>query len=84
LLALYLVAFFVYLESPLVIVFLTSLNKGLTVTFPPTGLSAQWYVRLWDHIREASGVKPGLVTSLWTSVWLGASAMSGSACSSDI
>jgi putative spermidine/putrescine transport system permease protein len=53
------------------------LNEGLTVTFPPSGLSGRWYLVLWDQVREISGVKPGLVTSLWTSVWLAMSAVVG-------
>lgn len=77
LLGAYLVLFFIYLESPILIIFLTSLNKGLTVTFPPAGFSGRWYLLLWDYIRGVSGLKPGLVTSLWTSVWLGASVMTG-------
>ena len=77
LLGAYLLLFFLYLESPLLIIFLTSLNEGLTVTFPPAGLSTRWYTVLWDQVREVSGVKPGLVRSVWTSVWLGAGVMAG-------
>jgi putative spermidine/putrescine transport system permease protein len=77
LLTAYLILFYLYLESPILIIFMTSLNNALTVTFPPAGLSLRWYAVLWDYIREASGLKPGLVTSLWTSVWLGGSVMSG-------
>jgi putative spermidine/putrescine transport system permease protein len=71
LLTTYLVLFFLYLESPLLFVVLTSFNDGLTVTFPPTGFSLRWYGVLWDHVREVPGVKPGLLASLWTSLWLG-------------
>ena len=77
LLGAYLALFFLYLESPLLIIFLTSLNAGLTITFPPTGLSTRWYTVLWDIVREVSGMKPGLLGSLWTSVWLGACVMAG-------
>jgi putative spermidine/putrescine transport system permease protein len=52
-------------------------NQGLTVTFPPVGFSVRWYGVLWDYVNEASGLKPGLLVSLWTSVWLGASVMVG-------
>jgi len=78
LLAVYLIFFFLFLESPLVMILLTSMNKGFGVTFPPQGLSSQWYLRLWDEIRNIPGVKPDLVRATWTSAWLGVSAMGGS------
>lgn len=78
LLWLYLLLFFVFLESPLVIILLTSANKGFSVTFPPQGFSWQWYLRVWDEIQGASGVKPGLTQAVWTSVWLGLAVMTGS------
>jgi putative spermidine/putrescine transport system permease protein len=71
LMAAYLAAFFVYLESPLVVVVLASFNDGPSVTFPPDSLSLHWYAVLWDLVREAPDVKPGLVESIWTSIWLG-------------
>jgi putative spermidine/putrescine transport system permease protein len=77
LLTAYLVLFFVYLESPLVMVVLTSFNDGLTVTFPPTGFSTRWYGVLWDHVREVPGVKPGLLASLGTSLWLAGLVVAG-------
>jgi len=71
LLAAYVVLFFVYLESPLLLILLASFNPGLTVRFPPTGFSLQWYSVLWDVVREAPGTKPGLVDAVVTSIWLG-------------
>lgn len=73
----YLIVFFVYLEAPLIIIVLASFNDQLTVRFPPTGFSLQWYETLWDMARDAPGTKPGLVDAVWTSVWLGLVAMVG-------
>jgi putative spermidine/putrescine transport system permease protein len=78
LLILYLVVFFVFLESPLMMILLTSMNKGVGVTFPPQGWSSHWYLRLWDEVRDVPGLKPGLMQSVGTSLWLGLSAMAGS------
>ena len=73
----YLWLFFIYLELPLVIILLASFNDGLTVTFPPTGYSTQWYGVLWDVAREAPGTKPGLVEAVWGSLWIGFASMAG-------
>lgn len=73
----YLIVFFVYLEAPLVIIVLASFNDQLTVRFPPTGFSLQWYEALWNTAMEAPGTKPGLVDAIWTSLWLGLVAMIG-------
>ena len=78
LLTAYLLLFFLFLESPLLIILLTSVNKGFSVTFPPQGFSWQWYLRVWDEIRGAEGVKPGLVQAIRTSMSLGVSTMIGS------
>jgi putative spermidine/putrescine transport system permease protein len=67
----YVVLFFCYLESPLALILLASFNEGLTVRFPPTGFSLQWYSALWDLVCDAPGVKPGLVDAVVTSLWLG-------------
>jgi len=77
LLVAYVVLFFVYLESPLVFILLASFNKGLTVRFPPSGFSLQWYSALWDLVREVPGVKPGLVDAVVTSIWLGLASTAG-------
>jgi putative spermidine/putrescine transport system permease protein len=69
--------FFCYLESPLIVILLASFNDGLTVRFPPTGFSLQWYSALWDLLRDAPGVKPGLVDALITSLWLGLASTAG-------
>jgi putative spermidine/putrescine transport system permease protein len=73
----YLVLFFLYLESPLAIIGLTSFNDGLTVVFPPTGFSTQWYGVLWQELNDAPGTKPGLLDAIWISLWLGFAAMAG-------
>jgi ABC-type spermidine/putrescine transport system permease subunit II len=39
----YVILFFCYLESPLAFIVLASFNSGLTVHFPPTGFSLEWY-----------------------------------------
>lgn len=77
LLATYLVLFFVFLEAPIVIIFLASFNDGLTVQFPPTGFSTEWYVELWHMARDGTGAKPGLAKGVWVSLWLGFAAMIG-------
>lgn len=77
LLGAYLVVFFVYLESPLLALFVTSLTSSQAIVFPPDGLSLRWYARVWDYLRDASGVKPGLAASIVTSVWVGLLAMAG-------
>jgi putative spermidine/putrescine transport system permease protein len=69
--------FFCYLESPLIVILLASFNDGLTVRFPPTGFSLQWYSALWDLMCDAPGVKPGLVDALITSLWLGLASTAG-------
>jgi putative spermidine/putrescine transport system permease protein len=73
----YLLLFFVYLETPLLIMLVTSFSQGASMIFPPDGFSLRWYARLWQHVAGASGTKPGLVVSLWTSVWVGAVAVAG-------
>lgn len=77
LLVAYVVVFFCYLESPLAFILLASFNNGLTVHFPPTGFSFQWYSALWNLVREVPGVKPGLVDSVVTSIWLGLASTAG-------
>jgi putative spermidine/putrescine transport system permease protein len=77
LLAGYLALFFIFLESPIIIIFLASFNDGPTVRFPPTGFSLQWYRELLHIALDGSGTKPGLVKALWISVWLGVVSMCG-------
>jgi putative spermidine/putrescine transport system permease protein len=68
----------VYLESPLIVLLVTSLTSSQTIVFPPAELSFRWYGRVWDYLRDVSGVKPGLADSIRTSVWLGLLATCGS------
>jgi putative spermidine/putrescine transport system permease protein len=75
--ALYITAFFIYLEAPLFIIFLASFNDQLTVRFPPTGFSLEWYTALWNTVIEAPGTKSNLVSSIATSIWLSIAAMVG-------
>jgi putative spermidine/putrescine transport system permease protein len=77
----YLVAFFIYLEAPLIVIFLASFNDQLTVRFPPTGFSLQWYQALWETAMDAPGSKPGLLDAIGTSIWLGLVTMVGAVCS---
>jgi putative spermidine/putrescine transport system permease protein len=81
LLSAYLVLFFLYLESPLAVIALTSFNDGLTVAFPPTGFSTQWYGVLWQELNDAAGMKPGLLDAIGTSLWLGLAATAGAVVS---
>ena len=78
LLAAYCVLFFLYLESPLLIILVTSLGDSVSITFPPAGFSFRWYSAVWGQVRELGDAKPGLVTALRTSIWLGGATMAGS------
>jgi putative spermidine/putrescine transport system permease protein len=74
----YLLLFFIYLEAPLIIIVLASFNNELTVRFPPTGFSLEWYRALWATAIEEPGTKTELVPSILTSLWLATGAMAGS------
>lgn len=67
----YVAAFFIYLEGPLVVIVFASFNSGQIVRIPPDGLSLKWYAALLDLLRDAPGMKPGLVDTVFTSLWLG-------------
>jgi putative spermidine/putrescine transport system permease protein len=67
----YVIFFFCYLESPLVVIVFASFNSGLTVHFPPDGFSLRWYSALGDLIQNAPGLKAGLLHAVMTSLWLG-------------
>ena len=41
------------LVGPVVIVLLTSLTRGRSIRFPPSGLSLQWYELLFDPVRSS-------------------------------
>jgi putative spermidine/putrescine transport system permease protein len=77
----YLLLFLLYAESPLVIIGLTSFHNVLTVAFPPTRFSTQWYGVLRQELNGAPGMKPGLLDAIWGSLWLGLAAMAGAAIS---
>ena len=74
----YLILFFAYLQAPLFIIVLASFNDQLTVRFPPTGFSLEWYRALWSTLVEVPGTKTDLVSSILTSLWLSVAAMFGS------
>jgi len=73
----YLVLFFLFLETPIIIIVLASFNDGPTVRFPPIGFSLQWYRELLHLVQDGSGTKPGLLKALWTSAGLGVVSMVG-------
>jgi putative spermidine/putrescine transport system permease protein len=73
----YVMAFFVYLESPLAVIVFASFNSGQIARFPPAGLSLKWYGALLDLLRNAPGMKPGLVDAVLTSLWLGVASTIG-------
>ena len=73
----YLVLFFLFLETPIIIIVLASFNDGPTVRFPPIGFSLQWYRELLHLVQDGSGTKPGLAKALWTSAGLGVVSMVG-------
>lgn len=76
-LAAYLVLFFLFLEAPIVIILLASFNPELTVRFPPSGFSTEWYGELWHMARDGTGAKPGLAKALLASLALGTASMVG-------
>jgi putative spermidine/putrescine transport system permease protein len=71
---LYVVLVLAFLLAPVGIIVVTSLSSARTVQFPPPGVSLQWYVRFWDHLREAPGTKPRLLEAILTSAGVGAAA----------
>ena len=73
----YMGLFLAFLQAPLIILIVTSVNGGSVVTFPPTSFSLKWYPSLWAYLEEAPGVKPGLGSSIVTSLWLAFTAMVG-------
>ena len=77
LLVTYVTAFFIYLESPLAVIVFASFNSGQIVRFPPAGFSLKWYGALLDLLRNAPGMKPGLVDAVFTSLWLGVASTIG-------
>ena len=69
-LSVFLILFFLYLESPLLIIVLTSFSSSADLSFPPHRLSFGWYADLWHQLWNEGGVNAGLARSLWTSAWL--------------
>lgn len=72
LLYIYCGAVFCFLAAPIAILFITSFTAGETVAFPPEGLSVRWYLKVFDHLRDAPGEKPGLALALGLSLKIGA------------
>ena len=44
---------FLILVAPVLIVLVTSLTRGRSIKFPPSGLSLQWYELLFDPVRSS-------------------------------
>jgi putative spermidine/putrescine transport system permease protein len=68
-LGLYLGAFLLYMESPLLVIVVTSIIDP----FGPQHrmvLSAEWFRAVGSMLADAPEAKPGLALSLWTSMWL--------------
>ena len=51
---------FAFLLAPIAILVVTSFTAGETVAFPPAEYSLRWYGKVWQHVLDAPGVKPGL------------------------
>jgi putative spermidine/putrescine transport system permease protein len=62
---------FAFLLAPIAILVITSFTAGETVAFPPTEYSLRWYAKVWQHLVDAPGVKPGLGSVFLLSVRLG-------------
>ena len=62
---------FAFLLAPIAILVITSFTAGETVAFPPTEYSLRWYAKVWQHVVDAPGVKPGLGSVFLLSVRLG-------------
>lgn len=69
---------FGFLLAPIAILVVTSFTAGETVAFPPTEYSLRWYAKVWQHVVDASGVKPGLGSAFLTSLRVGATVAAGS------
>src|SRR5690348_992471 len=68
---------FAFMLLPIAIIVLTSFTGGETFAFPPNEYSLRWYLKLWDHLRDAPGIKPGLTTAFLLSVRVGVIVMAG-------
>jgi putative spermidine/putrescine transport system permease protein len=62
---------FAFLLAPIAILVVTSFTAGETVAFPPTQYSLRWYGKVWQHIADRPGVKPGLGSAFLTSLRVG-------------
>jgi putative spermidine/putrescine transport system permease protein len=62
---------FAFLLAPILILVVTSFTGGETVAFPPTDYSLRWYRKVWQHVLDAPGVKPGLASVFWLSLEVG-------------
>lgn len=58
----------VFLIAPTIIVILTSFTASQSLTFPPSGLSLQWYKALLDADQMQRAAWTSLVVALWTTV----------------
>jgi len=63
---------FLYLSVPILIVVPLSFSSALYLTFPPPGLSIQWYENFFD--------RSDWLGSAWLSIWVGATVMVLSTC----
>jgi len=63
---------FLYLIVPILIVVPLSFSSALYLTFPPPGLSIQWYENFFD--------RSDWLGSAWLSIWVGATVMVLSTC----
>lgn len=68
----YVIFVFVFLLGPFFIILSTSFSKSMSLSFPPSKVSVQWYERFIDHLAEKEWVKPGLGKALLTSAGVGA------------
>jgi putative spermidine/putrescine transport system permease protein len=63
---------FAFLLAPIAVLVVTSFTGGETVAFPPAEYSLRWYRKVWQHVLDAPGVKPGLASVFLVSLQVGA------------
>jgi len=72
LLRIYVGAVLLFIFSPQLIVFITSISSTSVITFPPPGVSLRWFEKLFGHLINAPGLKPQLAASILFSLRLAA------------
>jgi putative spermidine/putrescine transport system permease protein len=64
----YVALFVIFMLAPLVFVVINSFNEARFSTFPPPGLSLQWYVRLFSIPEFFVGLRNSLVVAILSTI----------------